>query len=137
MDFFEAQEAARKRSGLLVLLFVAAVVAIIGVIYTVVHIALGPGAGPIDPVLLAQVAAGIIVVIAIGSATRTASLSRGGPAVAELLGGRRVATDTTDLDERKLINVVEEMAIASGTPVPAIHVVDGEDTINAFAAGYS
>jgi Zn-dependent protease with chaperone function len=137
MNFFEAQEAARKRSGLLVLLFALAVVAIIAVIYAVVHVALGPGAGPIDPLLLAQVAAGIVIVIVLGSATRTASLRRGGPAVAELLGGRRVATDTTDLEERKLINVVEEMAIASGTPVPAIYVVDGEDSINAFAAGYS
>jgi Zn-dependent protease with chaperone function len=46
-----------------------------------------------------------------------------------------VASDTSDPDERRLLNVVEEMSIASGTPVPGVYVLDGEDGINAFAAG--
>lgn len=137
MDFFQAQEAARKRTGLLVALFLGAVIGIIVVVYAVVHIAIGPGAGPPDPFLLLQVAAGVSLVVLIGSASRTASLRRGGPAVAELLGGRRIAPDTTDVDERRLLNIVEEMALASGVPVPAVYVMDGEDAINAFAAGYA
>jgi Zn-dependent protease with chaperone function len=136
MDFFEAQDAARRRTGLLVFLFAAAVLGIVAVIYVVAHLGLGEGDG-IDPLLLGQVALGVGLVVGLGSVTRTASLRRGGPAVAELLGGRRVSPDTSDLEERKLLNVVEEMAIASGTPVPAVYVLDNEDGINAFAAGYS
>ncbi len=135
MDFFQAQEAARKRTGLLVLLFGAAVVGIIAVVYAAVQVAIGTE--PFDPFLLLQVAIGVALVVVIGSASRTASLRRGGPAVAELLGGRRIAPDTNDLGERRLLNVVEEMALASGVPVPAVYVVDGEDAINAFAAGYT
>jgi Zn-dependent protease with chaperone function len=137
MDFFEAQEAARRRTTGLVGLFLAAVVAIIVVIYLVVHVAVAPGVVGLDPVLLLQVALGVGLVIALGSGFRIASLRSGGPAVAELLGARRVASDTTDADERKLLNVVEEMSIASGTPMPAVYVMDGEDGINAFAAGYT
>jgi Zn-dependent protease with chaperone function len=137
MEFFEAQEAARRRTHVLIGLFVLAVLAIIAVVYLVVHLAIGPGAGAVDVVLLLQVAFGVGVVIAVGTAIRTASLRQGGPAVADLLGGRRVDPDTTDPAERRLVNVVEEMAIASGTPVPAIYVLDREDGINAFAAGYS
>jgi Zn-dependent protease with chaperone function len=104
-----------------------------------VHVGLGPGPNElyVDPVLLLLVAFGVGVVIAGGGAVRTASLRRGGPAVADLLGARRVATDTPDDQERVLINVVEEMSIASGTPVPAIYVMDHEEGINAFAAGYT
>src|SRR5690606_30853327 len=83
------------------------------------------------------VAAGMLLVIGGGSAYRTAQLRRGGPAVAELLGGRRVDPASTDLLERRLLNVVEEMALASGIPVPAVYVLDHEPGINAFAAGHT
>jgi Zn-dependent protease with chaperone function len=137
MNFFDAQEAARKRTALLVALFGAAVVAIILTIYVIARIAVGSGPALLDPILLAQVAFGVGVVIAIGSAIRTASLRKGGTAVAELLGGRRISTDTTDPEERRLMNVVEEMSIASGVPVPAVYVLESEDGINAFAAGHT
>src|SRR5690606_28971990 len=61
---------------------------------------------------------------------------QGGSVVAGLLGGLPVNPATDDPDERRLVNVVEEMAIASGVPVPAIYVLPGEESINAFAAGY-
>lgn len=138
MDFFEAQDAARRRTGWLVALFGAAVLAIVAVVYVIAHIGLGPGTEAyLDPVLLLQVALGVGVVVGGGAAVRTASLRSGGPAVAELVGARRVAPDTTDPDERVLLNVVEEMSIASGTPVPAVYVMDREDGINAFAAGHT
>ena len=72
-----------------------------------------------------------------GSAYRIASLSGGGHTVAELLGGRPIDPNTTDPDERRLLNVVEEMAIASGTPVPPVYLLEDEEGINAFAAGYT
>jgi Zn-dependent protease with chaperone function len=138
MDFFEAQDAARSRTRTLVALYLVAVIAIIIAVYAVVHVALGPGpqAG-IDPALLLGVALLVGVLIGIGSAVRTVQLRQGGGKVAELLGGRRVRSNTTDEAERRLVNVVEEMAIASGTPMPAIYVLDHESGINAFAAGYT
>jgi Zn-dependent protease with chaperone function len=138
MNFFEAQESARARSRTLVVLFVAAVIAIIIAIYAVVHIFIGPGVqGAINPGLLLFVAVATTGMILIGSGVRSAQLRQGGPRVAELLGGRRVKPNTTDANERRLVNVVEEMAIASGTPMPAIYVLDHEPGINAFAAGYT
>ncbi len=137
IEFFEAQERARRRTGMLLGLFGLAVASIILVVYLAIHVATRPAASPIDPLLLVQVALGVGLLIGTGTIYRTVSLGRGGPAVAELLGGRRVSPDTTDPDERKFLNVVEEMAIASGTPVPAAYVIEAEDGINAFAAGYS
>jgi Zn-dependent protease with chaperone function len=138
MDFFQAQESARSRTRTLVVLFVAAVAAIIGAIYVVVHITLGPGpGGPIDPVLLLLIAVLTTGLVTTGSTVRTLQLRQGGGRVAELLGGRRIRPNSTDEAERRLTNVVEEMAIASGTPMPAIYVLDREPGINAFAAGYT
>ena len=134
MDFFQAQDAARGRTRLLVLLFLAAVVAIIVAVYVIVHLAIQ--AGPFNPMLFLAVAAGTILLIATGSTIRTIQLRQGGSRVAELLGGRRVPSNTTDEAERRLLNVVEEMAIASGTPVPAIFILE-ESGINAFAAGFA
>jgi Zn-dependent protease with chaperone function len=138
MDFFQAQADAERRTSLLVVLFAGAVLAIILTVYATVHVVAGPGLGaPIDPALFAGVAAGVLFLVGTGSAVRTLQLRRGGPAVAELLGGTRLSPQTTDPDERRLINVVEEMAIASGVPVPAIYVLEGEVGINAFAAGHT
>ena len=138
MNFFEAQDSARARTRTLVVLFLAAVAAIIIAIYAVVHVVLGPGVqGGISPGLFVGVAVFTGGLIAAGSGIRTVQLRQGGSKVAELLGGRRVRSNTTDEAERRLVNVVEEMAIASGTPVPAIYVLDHEAGINAFAAGYT
>jgi Zn-dependent protease with chaperone function len=77
------------------------------------------------------------VVIGGGTLFRTAQLRKGGAAVADLLGGRRVDPMTQDPAERVLLNVVEEMSIAAGLPVPAVFVMDREGGINAFAAGHT
>ena len=79
----------------------------------------------------------MLAVIFIGSAYKTNELAGGGGSVATLMGGRLVNPNTTDPDERKLLNVVEEMAIASGVPVPQVYVLDEERAINAFAAGHT
>jgi Zn-dependent protease with chaperone function len=75
-------------------------------------------------------------VVGLVSLYKMRQLARGGGAVAELLGGRWVNPDTRDAEERQLLNVVEEMAIASGTPVPDVYLLDEESGINAFAAGH-
>jgi len=144
MDFFARQEAARKHTTRLVVLFGAAVAGIILAVYSVLAVYLygrGPrgGAPPgfWHPDVFAAVAVGVLAVVAFGSLFKIAALRGGGQVVAESLGGRRVATDTTVFEERRLLNVVEEMALASGVPVPPVYVLNDQNSINAFAAGYT
>lgn len=147
MDFFQEQEVARKKTGLLVLYFVLAVICIIVAIYAALAAILGVTGGMEpsevsvlrlwDPTLFGMVSAGTLSVIGVGSLYRVASLASGGRSVAELLQGRLIPPDTTDPEERRLLNVVEEMAIASGVPVPPVYLLGHESSINAFAAGHT
>ncbi len=82
-------------------------------------------------------ALGTSALIAGGSLYKIAALSGGGHTVAELLGGRLLHPDKASPDERRLLNVVEEMAIASGLPVPPVYLLENESGINAFAAGHT
>ena len=144
-DFFDRQDQAHRRTGRLVLLFGAAVVAIILAVYaafTGILVASGsktPENIPplLDPMRLVVVAAITGTVILLGSLFKVFSLREGGAPVARSLGGRLVDGTTSDPSERRLLNIVEEMALASGTPVPAVYVMDDEPGINAFAAGYA
>jgi Zn-dependent protease with chaperone function len=90
-----------------------------------------------NPYLFCWVTLVSLTSVALGSLYKIRLLSAGGSAVAELLGGRCVETNTADPDEQRLRNVVEEMAIASGMSVPEIHVLDNERGINAFSAGHT
>ncbi|MCC5842424.1 MAG: M48 family metallopeptidase [Opitutales bacterium] len=140
MDFFEAQSGAQKRSqrlvwlfGLAVALIVFAVYALISVLFFVVH------EGPEIPAFWSAgrffgVAAVVCAIIGIASLVKTAQFARGGSAVAKSLGAQRVDLSTKDPGERRLLNVVEEMAIASGLPMPAVFILP-EEGINGFAAG--
>ncbi|GAB3167423.1 M48 family metallopeptidase [Myceligenerans halotolerans] len=139
MNFFERQRQVRRVSARLVLLFVLAVVGTVAVVDLAVWLAIGVGS-PADTVVTSLAAASILTVALIGlsSLFKSVSLRSGGGArVAESLGGTAVPADTRDPDLRRLRNVVEEIAIASGTPVPALYVLEGERGINAFAAGWS
>ncbi len=133
MDFFESQAQAHRKTKWLIAYFALAV---IGIILTI-HIAaaLAFGESPTNWHNLGMVAAGVTAVVALGSIYRIAELSQGGGAVAQMMGGRQIAPGTNDPREVQLRNVVEEMALASGVPVPDIYVLDEESAINAFAAG--
>ncbi|MDH5783984.1 MAG: M48 family metallopeptidase [Chromatiales bacterium] len=144
MDFFTEQQAARRSSRRLVMLFLLAVVVIIVTLYLVLvgviaYSANGRHETQIElwqPELFAIVAAAISSVILLSSLYKVMQLSSGGGAgVAESLGGRLVSRSTNDQLERRLLNVVDEMAIASGIPVPQVYILDDEHGINAFAAG--
>jgi len=141
LDFFDAQDHAKQLSQRLILLFGMAVLGMVAVVYASVAFAVGltrEGQGvPLDPGLLLLVSAAMGLVIGSGALYRTASLRKGGGAVAELLGGRRVDPGTRDPQERVLVNLVEEMSIASGVPLPSIYILDRELGINAFAAGHT
>ena len=148
MNFFEAQERARKNTVWFILLFVLAVVGLILLTNLLLlgilnfarsnELVFAPDAlqGLYSWQEFALVSAGVCLLIFGGSLYKTMSLSGGGSTVAEMLGGRHVPAATTDPQQRQLLNVVEEMAIAAGMPIPRVYLL--EDTaINAFAAGLS
>jgi Zn-dependent protease with chaperone function len=147
-DFFESQEAARRNTGRLVILFGLAVIAIAATLYALAVGLFGyqgqDRTGTIlldpqwwDPELLAVVSIGVLVLIGGGSLYKISQLRGGGQVVAEQLGGRLLHPNTTDPHERVLLNVVEEIALASGTPTPPVFLMEEEEGINAFAAGFS
>ena len=147
MNFFAQQDQARRKTYQLVALFALAVVGIIVGVNLVLLLALGSQqmeeTGSLtavvrqNPDLFVVVTVAILGLIAGATAVRMAKLRQGGSKVAEMLGGSRVSADSTDPLERRLLNVVEEMALATGAPVPAVYVLREEAGINAFAAGYS
>jgi len=162
LNFFEHQDEARQATTRLVVLFGLAVLLIIVALYLAICPVMAPnmyGMEALDAVdahltgkpppqvfagfffwdleLFATVSIGVLLLVGLGSLYKTISLSDGGGKVAEALGATEVVSAFDDLRYATLVNVVEEMAIASGVPVPGIYVLHGEDGINAFAAGWS
>ena len=155
MDFFEAQALAKKRTTRLVVLFVFAVLGLIAAgyfafifltaFYGVRATANGGGlereTRSLDQIDLWQPGALIafslvtVTVVGLSALGKWLQLRAGGRAIAEMVGARQVPPQTTDARERQLLNVVEEMAIASGLPLPAVYLLEDENGINAFAAG--
>ncbi len=132
MNFFEHQDRARRQTKFLVFLFSLAVIGIIAAVNLVILFTVGPDVG-------LMIGASFITgaIIGLASMFRAMQLRGGGGEVARSLGGVLVEPGTTDPLRRRLRNVVEEMAIASGVPVPEVYVLEHEQGINAFAAGYS
>ncbi len=155
MDFFGSQDRARSRTKTLVALYIAAICAIILLIYLVAVVA-GFGASLqedvssnaryaqteskspdfYDPALFGIVAGLVVLIVGGASLFKIKSMGTSGAKVARSVGGRPVDSSTRDPDERKLLNIVEEMSIASGVPMPDVFILENEFSINAFAAGY-
>ncbi|TAH46618.1 MAG: peptidase M48 Ste24p, partial [Gammaproteobacteria bacterium] len=143
MNFFQHQEQARKQSRRMIVLFTLAVIAIVVAVNAVVYLVLGfsaaasenPGTPRVDIQVFATI--GALLVIGLASAYRISSLRRGGAVIARQLGGTSVPATPREFAYQRLRNVVEEIAIASGVPVPEIFVLEDETAINAFAAGYT
>ena len=157
MDFFERQDRARRKTWLLVFYLLLAVATISVLLNLVVYflvvqggywvgegasyltrpgeLAAGLGSWFTQPLSFA-VTGTVMVTVLLGSGFKYLQLRGGGRAVAEMVGAREIDFTSHDPAERQLINVVEEMAIASGTPVPALFLLDEEPGINAFVAGY-
>ena len=130
-NFFELQESARRHTKRLVFLFGLAVFGMMATLYLAAAILMGYGQDPstgatvwnihwLDPVLMLQIGMATALMVGGASLYRISSLSCGGKIVAENLGGILQHGNTTDPLERRLLNVVEEMAIASGTPTPPV-----------------
>ena len=158
-NFFERQAQARSSCQKLVVLFIAAVFLIIVALYFAFRLiwaiylfteSFSTNAvkahyysGKIhtftfwDPALFIFIAAIVTLFILIASLMKMSTLQKGGGTVAEMLGGRLIPNTSKNPAERQLLNVVEEMAIASGIHVPQVFVLDKENSINAFATGLS
>ena len=147
MNFFEHQDQARQKTGLLVGLFLLAVAAIIVLTTLLITLSFAgfemwAGSGnqfqPSQPQwgTFFKTAFAVIAVVASVVVFKRLQISQGGRSVAELLGGKPIELSTNDPYEKRLLNVIEEMAIAAGLPVPPVYVMD-ETTVNAFAAGFS
>ena len=148
MNFFQHQETAKRNTLWLLVMFALGVASIILVIDMLVLVGVGVAEGEGKPrdwnqvvlhnlPLLGGVSAFVGLLIGGASLFRLAELgSGGGASVAEMLGGRVIPPETIDPTEKKILNIVEEMAIASGVPVPRVYLLE-EEGINAFAAGWS
>ena len=142
-SFFKQQDEARRKTYWLLFQFGLAVLCLIGLVYTLAVVLLykmndrpPPEIQWFQPTLLLAVAAIVGAIVAGGSMLRIAQLAQGGKSIALMLGGQPVEPNTRDMHERRLLNIVEEMAIASGVPVPAVYLLPDERGINAFAAGH-
>jgi Zn-dependent protease with chaperone function len=150
MNFFSRQDETRRLSRRLVLLFAIAVVAVVVAVDLVILVVLssiqqedqgqsisasgwlGAHTGAVAFSTLC-----VLAIIGLASLYKTVVLSGGGGAVARSVGGVRVSPDTRDPLQRRLLNVVEEMSIASGVPMPEVYLLEHENGINAFAAGHN
>lgn len=149
MDFFARQDNARRKTSLLLFYFCTAVTSTILLVYWIPVLGwyfYQSNYGPKNiqpqltwwhPDLFALVCGVTLIVVLCGALFKIAQLRRGGgESVAVMLGGKQIYPDTDDYFEKRLRNVVEEMAIASGVPVPPVYVMERENGINAFAAGF-
>ncbi len=147
MNFFEAQDSARRSTTLLILLFLLAIifllvlsnVLIFELLYFVEFGALTFSLSQLkfvfDGDLSIVLSAAILLFIILGSLYKLVQLSSGGSVIAQHLGGVIIPRSSTDPLHKKILNIVEEMAIASGAPVPQVYILN-EPGINAFAAGW-
>ena len=148
MNFFKAQDKARRNTKHLIFLFALAVVCLIALTNILVIGVLSFSvtnddesfltilANNYDTKLVIAISIGVSLLITLGSIYKIVSLSNGGQAIAEMLGGTLIPQATNDQEERKLLNIVEEMSIAAGMPIPQVYLLN-ESSINAFAAGKS
>jgi Zn-dependent protease with chaperone function len=153
VDFFASQELARRNTRKLIVLLALTVICITLAIYGLivgVFVYTDRDYNQLmqqDPMawfsslqnleLFGGVLTGVSAVVGFGSMYKISELNAGGKVVAEMLGGRRLLPSSNDLAERRLLNIVEEMALASGVAVPPVYVLDREMGINAFAAGHT
>ena len=151
-DFFEQQHLARRNTFWLVVYFSVAVSLVVGLVTLFLYLltTFNPGRLYVSVTpfnlspsqwnlaLMGRIAMVVLALILAGTCYKYLRLrSGGGRLIAQLLGGRAIYPDTNDFYERRLLNIIEEMAIASGVTVPSVYLLDRESGINAFAAGFS
>ena len=143
MNFFEQQDQARRRTTWLVVLFLLSIACVALSFYGLALFVIVPQAQDRgakgaeiwwNPQIFMEITGAVCLIIFLGAGVQRLRLGGTGKSVAEALGGQPLQGATENADEQKLRDVVDEMAIASGMPVPPIYILQ-EDAINAFAAG--
>ncbi len=138
MDLFLAQDDARQRAAGMFTLAMCLMACVIGVVHLLVVVCVGGTLS--DPLVHQRVVVwtlpATIAVLLVGVIVRVYALRLGGSGIAEELGGRRLHPTTKEPGEKRLVDMVEELALASGIPVPEVWLLEGESSINAFAAGH-
>ncbi|GDY04040.1 Zn-dependent protease [Phycisphaerae bacterium] len=143
MNFFEQQDQARRRTTWLVVLFLLSIACVALSFYGLALFVIVPQAQDRgakgseiwwNPQIFMEITGAVCLIIFLGAGVQRLRLGGTGKSVAEALGGQPLQGATDNADEQKLRDVVDEMAIASGMPVPPIYILQ-EDAINAFAAG--
>lgn len=144
MNFFEEQEQAKRSTRWLVVVYCIATLAIVAGVTLLTAAALSVGGGQYGPTTIEDywpnlaLAAALTLAFILGTSLyKIARLSAGGGWVALEMGGTMVTPGEQDPLRKRLRNIVEEMSIASGVPVPEIYVLEAEESINAFAAGFA
>lgn len=143
MNFSQSQDQAHQNTQTLIWLFAFSIVCMVVTIYGAALMAFGIASKEKtafelwQPQIFLVVAIATLILIGGGSWYKLLKLKAGGQVIAEDLGGRLLIAEYSNPAERQLLNVVEEMAIAAGIPVPPVYLLDNEQGINAFAAGYT
>lgn len=139
-NFFQQQDLARRNTKILILLFSVAVLALVALtnflIMLVVGVTQGADALYLPWEVITSISLVVIAVVGLAIVAKWQQLKQGGRTVAQALGGIRITADSQDPLQRRVLNVVEEMALAANLPVPPVYLLP-ERGINAFAAGYS
>jgi len=147
-DFFHQQDRARSGSHFLVVLYLLAVLSIGLILHAAISFGLtftGEEGTPVpdfitnflDPTIAILTLGLTFLIIGASSLFKVAQLRQGGPAVAAYMGAVEISPNTTNFAEKRLLNIVEEMALAAGVPKPRVYIMRDENSLNAFAAGYS
>ncbi|UPW19582.1 M48 family metallopeptidase [Agarivorans sp. TSD2052] len=148
MNFFAEQDHARRNSKWLILLFVVAVIILIGLSNVIIAASLWMFQSSNETSIAANrrffsqdilffVSALVTSIIAFAITFKWYQLRDGGRRIAESLGGQRILPNSQQAEQQQMLNVVEEMALASGMPVPSVYLLQNEIGINAFAAGHT
>lgn len=147
MNFFEHQEHAHRKTSILILYFILAVFLIVIAVNALIVSAIvvvQTQNKPMIPrheilawfILVGKyVSPSVIGIILLGTLITLFKLKGGGLALAEMVKARPIEYTSSDFLEKRLVNVVEEMSIAAGVPIPKLFVMDNEPAINAFVAG--
>jgi Zn-dependent protease with chaperone function/uncharacterized tellurite resistance protein B-like protein len=131
MNFYEHQDRAERRTKLIVFLFVLAVLCIVSIV--AIPVGFATEWQP-EPIIITVVVC--LLIVGIATLVKLGQLRGGGQVVAEMMGGTQLQQGGLSQSERRVQNIVEEMAIASGMPVPPVYIME-DDSINAFAAGWT
>lgn len=129
-NFWEAQRRARSKTTLYLTLFIILTLGVgIGVELVMYHLLEGYN----SPIPFFGIGF-VLITFAVAGYEYSVFLVQGGKYVAKLMDGVEIREHTNHPEQRQILNIVNEMAIAASVPVPEVYLINAEE-INAFTAG--